>query len=213
MSSRSILEVHDFFGALRGMLKPLLAGNSLELTFDSGTDIPTLYTDEGKISQVLRNLISNALKFTRKGHIRVTADLDLGGWVVFKVADTGIGISPENQTRIFEEFVQIEGELQSQVKGTGLGLPLSKRLTELLGGSLTVESQLGAGSTFVVRIPIQTGRTGNIPKPLCMQKRSRMQWFYSLKTIQKPVSCIKLLLETAITRHSSSQIFRRRDLL
>ena len=96
--------------------------------------------DEGKISQVLRNLISNALKFTRKGHIRVTAALEEGGWIVFRVADTGIGIAPEDQESIFEEFVQIEGEMQSQVKGTGLGLPLSRKLTELLGGTLSVES-------------------------------------------------------------------------
>ena len=110
------------------MLKPLLAGNSLDLIFESAPDIPTLFTDEGKVSQVLRNLISNALKFTRKGHIRVTAERAAEGWIVFQVSDTGIGISAENLDRIFEEFVQIEGELQSQVKGTGLGLPLSRRL-------------------------------------------------------------------------------------
>ena len=106
------------------MLKPLLAGNSLDLIFEAAPDIPTLFTDEGKVSQVLRNLISNALKFTRKGHIRVTAESAAGGWIVFQVSDTGIGITTENHERIFEEFVQIEGELQSQVKGTGLGLPL-----------------------------------------------------------------------------------------
>ena len=133
-------EVSELFGALRGMLKPLVAGNSLDLIFESAPDIPTLFTDEGKVSQVLRNLISNALKFTRKGHIRVSAASEMGGWIVFQVADTGIGISQEDQERIFEEFVQIEGELQSQVKGTGLGLPLSRKLSELLGGSLDVDS-------------------------------------------------------------------------
>jgi signal transduction histidine kinase/DNA-binding response OmpR family regulator len=151
-------EVQEFFGALRGMLKPLLAGNSLELIFEAEPDIPTLYTDEGKVSQVLRNLISNALKFTRRGYIRVTAEIEAGGWIVFRVADTGIGISPEDQARIFEEFVQIEGELQSQVKGTGLGLPLSRRLAELLGGSLEVESAAGLGSTFIVKIPALFGQ-------------------------------------------------------
>ncbi|WP_213806690.1 ATP-binding protein [Granulicella sp. dw_53] len=156
-------EVSDFFGALRGMLKPLLAGNSLDLIFETTPDIPTLYTDEGKISQVLRNLISNALKFTRKGHIRVTAETKSGGWVVFRVADTGIGIKVEDQGRIFEEFVQIEGELQNQVKGTGLGLPLSRRLTELLGGSLEVESQPGLGSTFTVQIPAYFGKAISEP--------------------------------------------------
>jgi len=152
-------EVSEFFGALRGMLRPLLAGNSLDLIFEADPQIPTLFSDEGKISQVLRNLISNALKFTRKGHIRVTAATAPGGWIVFQVADTGIGISAEDQTRIFEEFVQIEGELQSQVKGTGLGLPLSRRLAELLGGTLDVESAIGLGSTFNLKIPACFGQT------------------------------------------------------
>ena len=152
-------EVSELFGALRGMLKPLLAGNSLDLVFESAADIPTLFTDEGKVSQVLRNLISNALKFTRKGHIRVTAERAAEGCIVFQVSDTGIGITAENLERIFEEFVQIEGELQSQVKGTGLGLPLSRRLAELLGGTLDVESAPGFGSTFTLRIPAQFGQS------------------------------------------------------
>jgi signal transduction histidine kinase/DNA-binding response OmpR family regulator len=152
-------EVSEFFGALRGMLKPLLAGNSLDLIFESSPDIPTLFTDEGKVSQILRNLISNALKFTRKGHIRVTAESTDESWVIFRVADTGIGISAEDLERIFEEFVQIEGELQSQVKGTGLGLPLSRRLAELLGGGLSVESSPNLGSTFTLKIPAQLGQS------------------------------------------------------
>ncbi|MGC2398668.1 MAG: ATP-binding protein, partial [Acidobacteriaceae bacterium] len=158
-------EVHDFFGALRGMLKPLLAGNSLDLIFEAAPGIPTLYMDEGKISQVLRNLISNALKFTRKGLIRVTAAQEEDGWLVFRVADTGIGIAGEDQERIFEEFVQIEGEMQSQVKGTGLGLPLSRRLTELLGGTLSVESAPGKGSTFIARVPVRAGGAIQEPSP------------------------------------------------
>jgi signal transduction histidine kinase/DNA-binding response OmpR family regulator len=158
-------EVQEFFGALRGMLKPLLAGNSLELIFDAAPGIPTLYMDEGKISQVLRNLISNALKFTRKGHIHVTAAQQEDGWIVFRVADTGIGIAPEDQERIFEEFIQIEGEMQSQVKGTGLGLPLSRKLTELLGGTLSVESAPGKGSTFTARVPVRFGGALLEPSP------------------------------------------------
>jgi signal transduction histidine kinase/DNA-binding response OmpR family regulator len=159
-------EVQEFFGALRGMLKPLLAGNSLDLIFEAPPGIPTLYMDEGKISQVLRNLISNALKFTRKGRIRVTAAQEEGGWIVFRVADTGIGIAPEDQERIFEEFVQIEGEMQSQVRGTGLGLPLSRKLTELLGGTLSVESTPGKGSTFTARVPVRAGGAVQEPSPL-----------------------------------------------
>ena len=158
-------EVSEFFGALRGMLRPLLAGNSIDLIFEADPNIPTLFSDEGKVSQVLRNLISNALKFTQKGHIRVTAENATGGWVIFRVADTGIGISREDQERIFEEFVQIEGELQNQVKGTGLGLPLSRRLSELLGGTLEVESAIGLGSTFILKIPARFGQAPVVPVP------------------------------------------------
>jgi signal transduction histidine kinase/DNA-binding response OmpR family regulator len=151
-------EVQDVFGALRGVLKPLLTGNSLELIFDADPGLPPLYTDEGKVSQILRNLISNALKFTRRGHVRLSAQLEADELIVFQVSDTGIGIALEDQERIFEEFVQIEGELQAKVKGTGLGLPLSRRLAELLGGTITLESELGVGSTFSVRLPISFGK-------------------------------------------------------
>src|ERR1700677_1259254 len=101
-------EVEDVFGALRGMLRPLLTGNSLELTFDAEPDLPPMYTDEGKLSQILRNFISNALKFTRRGYVRVSAHSVGNGFIEFRVADTGIGIAPEDRDRIFEEFVQVE---------------------------------------------------------------------------------------------------------
>jgi signal transduction histidine kinase/DNA-binding response OmpR family regulator len=156
-------EVQDLFGALRGMLRPLLAGNSVELIFNADADIPTLYTDEGKVSQILRNLISNALKFTRRGHVRLTAYAEGETTVVFRVEDTGIGIAPEDQERIFDEFVQVESEIQSKVKGTGLGLPLSKRLAQLLGGTIAVESDIGIGSTFQVSIPIRVDHSAPAP--------------------------------------------------
>jgi signal transduction histidine kinase/CheY-like chemotaxis protein len=147
-------EVQELFGSLRGMLKPLLSSNSLDLIFEAGSDIPPLYSDEGKISQILRNLISNALKFTKRGHIRVTAEVSQNT-IIFRVSDTGIGIAIEDQARIFEEFTQIDGEMQSKVKGTGLGLPLSRRLAELLQGSLEVESLVGVGSTFTFQMPMR----------------------------------------------------------
>ena len=148
-------EVEDLFSALRGMMRPLLPQNSaVSLIFEDPLELPILTTDEGKVSQILRNLISNALKFTEAGEVRVAAEIGEEGTVTFSVADTGIGISPRDQRRIFEEFVQIENPLQKGVKGTGLGLSLCKKLAEFLGGSIEITSSPGVGSTFFVTLPI-----------------------------------------------------------
>jgi signal transduction histidine kinase/CheY-like chemotaxis protein len=147
-------EVESMFGALRGMLRPLLVSESLRLVFEPADGLPTLYTDEGKVSQILRNFISNALKFTESGEVRVSATFrPEDDAVSFDVTDTGVGIPAEDQERIFEEFTQVENPLQHRVKGTGLGLPLSRKLAELLGGGVTVRSTVGVGSTFCAVIP------------------------------------------------------------
>lgn len=149
-------EVANLFGALRGMLRPLLVHDSVALVFEDPGSLPTLYTDEPKVSQILRNFISNALKFTERGEVRVAARLaPEGDAVVFSVSDTGIGIAPEDQERVFREFGQLEHPVQRKVRGTGLGLPLTKKLTELLGGRLTLTSQPGVGSTFSAIIPVR----------------------------------------------------------
>ncbi|WNG32813.1 response regulator [Archangium violaceum] len=144
--------VMELFGALRGMLRPLRVHEGVSLVFEEPREMPELHTDERKLSQILRNLVSNALKFTHRGEVRVAVAPGPHDTVVFSVRDTGVGIAPEDQERIFEEFVQVEGPHQQGVKGTGLGLPLSRRLAELLGGSLTVESQPGQGSTFLATV-------------------------------------------------------------
>ena len=145
--------VGDIFGTLRGMFRPLLASDEVTLSFDGLSHEVTVHTDEGKLSQILRNLISNAIKFTERGEIRVSAVSAPDDWVVFSVTDSGVGIAPEDQARIFEEFAQVDNPLQKQVKGTGLGLPLSRKLAILLGGSLEVESTPGVGSRFELRLP------------------------------------------------------------
>jgi signal transduction histidine kinase/CheY-like chemotaxis protein len=157
-------EVAALFGALRGMLRPLLINQSLSLIFEEPPDVPPLFSDESKVSQILRNFISNALKYTERGEVRVSARLTPSrDGVEFSVADTGIGIPSQDLARVFEEFVQIENPLQRRVKGTGLGLPLSKRLAELLGGRVTVVSTLGLGSTFTATIPLIYSDTALTP--------------------------------------------------
>ncbi len=147
-------EAQDLFSALKGMLKPLLADNtSVELFFEEPVGLPSLYTDEGKVSQILRNLISNALKFTPNGSVAVSARPSGDNRVTFVVSDTGIGIPPEYHDTVFQEFSQVENPLQDRHRGTGLGLPLCRNLAMLLGGRLWFESEEGKGSTFYTEIP------------------------------------------------------------
>jgi signal transduction histidine kinase len=148
--------VPELFGALRGVLRPLIAANSeVALIFEEPSESLALQTDEGKLAQILRNLVANALKYTEQGEIRVRADVQAGGLLCFSVTDTGIGIAAQDQDRIFEEFVQVQNPLQRKSKGTGLGLPLSRKLARLLGGELTVVSEINKGSTFSVVIPMK----------------------------------------------------------
>jgi signal transduction histidine kinase len=151
----SVFTLADLFAGLRGMFRPIMPSDRIGLVIEDPAEVMELATDEGKLSQILRNLISNALKFTECGEVRVSAAAGAGGMVRFTVADTGIGIAPEDQERIFEEFAQLESALQKRATGAGLGLPLSRRLAELLGGQLTVTSAPGSGSTFTLLIPAQ----------------------------------------------------------
>jgi len=142
----------DLFSALRGMLRPLV-GSDVALQFVAPHDVPPLVSDEGKVAQILRNFVSNALKFTERGSVTVSARR-CDDVIEFIVEDTGIGIAPEDRERIFEEFVQVQGPLQTRAKGTGLGLPLCRRLAHALGGRVGVESLLGTGSRFFLSLPI-----------------------------------------------------------
>lgn len=147
--------VHELFSALRGMFRPILTDHvDIKLIFEEVAHLPLIMSDESKVSQILRNFISNALKNTAAGEIRVTAQSVEDHHLIFSVADTGIGIAPEDHMRIFEEFVQIDTIGTPVHHGTGLGLPLSKRLATLLGGRIILESALGEGSTFSLILPL-----------------------------------------------------------
>jgi len=143
----------DLFSALRGMFKPILQAHAVDLVFEAPQEVPRLYTDHKKLSQILRNYISNAIKFTPAGQVRVSASRVEEDRVRFTVADTGIGIAPEHLGELFHDFAQIDSRLQKRLRGTGLGLALCKRLAALLGGEVHVESSLGVGSRFSVTIP------------------------------------------------------------
>jgi signal transduction histidine kinase len=144
----------NLFRVLKGMLLPLVDGTTVEMIFDVADHVAPFESDEGKISQILRNFISNAVKFTERGTVRITAsNASSMDAVVFSVSDSGIGISAENLQLIFEEFSQIEHPLQRRSKGTGLGLPLCRKLAALLGGQVDVTSTPGVGSTFTLTLP------------------------------------------------------------
>lgn len=153
--------VADVFGALRGALKPLQLNSDVNLVFEDAAGIPPLYADEGKVAQILRNFISSAMKFTEQGEVCVCAAYDEERQIIeIAVRDTGIGIAPEDHDHIFEEFTQLDGHHQKSVKGTGLGLPLSRKLAELLGGEVRLESAFGKGATFTLILPANVSLQG-----------------------------------------------------
>jgi signal transduction histidine kinase len=147
----SEVDLKAVFGQLRGTLRPLATRPEVDFVVEEPA-VPRVRSDEVLLAQVLRNLLTNALKFTASGSVRLsvhTVDSD----VEFTVADTGTGIPPELHQRIFEEFYQVPGSHALAGKGTGLGLPYARRLTGILGGGLRVSSTPGSGSVFTVRLP------------------------------------------------------------
>ncbi len=143
------------------MLRPLLLNQSVDLVFEDVDHIPPLFSDEGKISQILRNFISNALKFTERGEVRVSAALTGNDTSHLFRGRHRHRHRPEDQDRIFQDFVQVDNPIQRRVKGTGLGLPLSKKLAGLLGGQVEVQSQVGIGSTFSLEVPLRYAEAGS----------------------------------------------------
>jgi signal transduction histidine kinase len=147
------------------MFKPVLNNPDVTLVFEEPQSQIRLYSDDRKLSQILRNFISNALKFTIAGEVRVSASETAQDFITFSVADTGIGIAKELQLAIFRDFAQLDSPVQKRLRGTGLGLSLSKRLAELLGGRVALESTPGVGSTFSVTVPLRIGATVEPPTP------------------------------------------------
>jgi len=142
------------------LVKERAARNGIALRLDVDPRLGELTGDERKIKQVLLNLLSNAVKFTPEGgRIRLSARL-VGGSVEISVTDTGVGIAPEDQGTIFEEFRQVGGDETRQQEGAGLGLTLSKKFVELHGGRIWVDSEVGRGSTFTFTLPLAASFAG-----------------------------------------------------
>jgi signal transduction histidine kinase len=139
----------------------LLARKSLEFHREIEREAPRVYADRAKVSHVLANLISNAIEFTPEGgRIEVSAEPDeAGAWMRVEVADTGIGIPPEDQDRIFEEFVSVDRGVDRRLGGSGLGLSIARRLIEMHGGTLGLDSAPGEGSRFHFTLPTERNRS------------------------------------------------------
>jgi CheY-like chemotaxis protein len=150
---RFLLE--EVVGAMRGTFRVLHTSEHVALRLGPVDAIPALFTDRGKVAQIVRNLVSNALKFTERGEVALDARLVGETWVEVLVSDTGLGIEPAEHERVFEEFTQAHNHLQARAGGTGLGLLISRRLARLLGGDLTLRaSGAGLGSTFALLLPL-----------------------------------------------------------
>src|SRR5205807_544005 len=153
------LESFDVAGLVRdiaAVIQPLAARNSNRLEMRCPDEIGTMRADLTKVRQALFNLLSNACKFTDRGAISLAVAREVRDgqdWMVFSLSDTGIGMTPEQLTRLFEVFSQADAATTRKYGGTGLGLALSRRLCRMMGGDVTVDSEVGRGSTFTIRLP------------------------------------------------------------
>jgi signal transduction histidine kinase/putative methionine-R-sulfoxide reductase with GAF domain len=137
-------------------IEPMATKNGNRLVIDCPADLGTIHADQTRFRQSLLNLASNANKFTEKGTITIAAQQRQENgrdWITLAVADTGIGMTPEQMSKLFQEFSQAEASTARKYGGTGLGLAISKRFCQMMGGDITVESEVGRGSTFTIRLP------------------------------------------------------------
>jgi signal transduction histidine kinase/CheY-like chemotaxis protein len=162
---RDWIDLMDVIETARVVVQPLVQEKGLTLRISGPTDLPQVYCDRVRVRQVVLNLLSNAARFTEQGSIAVTVRRH-DAHVVISVTDTGPGISPDDAERIFEPFTRVSGDLVPEKRGTGLGLSISRQFVELHGGRMWLETELGAGTTFFLELPIappppHTARSGH----------------------------------------------------
>jgi signal transduction histidine kinase len=149
--------IQDIAQTVRGTLEPLAADKKLAFKLELAPELPPGHGDGRRLTQVLNNLVGNAIKFTDTGEVAIKAEANDGAFHL-SVRDTGPGISAADQTKLFQEFQQADNAITRKKGGTGLGLAISKRIIEMHGGRIWVESQPGQGSTFAFTLPITVER-------------------------------------------------------
>jgi signal transduction histidine kinase len=152
----SRFDVPELLAEVKSELEPIILRSKLAVVVDVPKNLPAMFTDRQKVKQILLNLLSNALKFTHRGSVvikvrRSTRDRT----VMLSVSDNGIGIAPADQQKIFEDFRQLDNSPTRAYGGTGLGLSICRRLAQMLGGRITLRSEVGKGSTFTLLLPIR----------------------------------------------------------
>ncbi|MEM8900662.1 MAG: ATP-binding protein, partial [Bacteroidota bacterium] len=162
---KKAIDLHSLVDVVLHTNRPLVIGKEISLENGIPEEIPLVLGDENRLQQIFYNLIGNAIKFTEKGYIRISAE-EKKGFVHIQVSDTGTGIPEHKRDAIFQEFEQADGSIRREFAGTGLGLSISKKLVELHGGEIWVESEVSVGSTFFITLPVapaglkpETGKT------------------------------------------------------
>ncbi|MYV98738.1 ATP-binding protein [Streptomyces sp. SID3343] len=151
----------ELLDRVRSMMRPVVTSPDVTLSVEAVGELPPIVTDEVMLTRILHNLLSNAVKYTEAGEISLTVVHEVrAARLVMTVSDSGIGIAPDQQGRVFEEFYQVPGPLQAHAPGTGLGLPYARSLTKLLGGTLTLDSAVGRGTTVTLLLPTGTDPDG-----------------------------------------------------
>ena len=159
-----IFAISDLLDEVTSTVQPIVAKNSNNLKVTITDDIGMMHSDLTKIRQSLLNLLSNACKFTERGTIWLQAEremVDSRDWLTFRIRDTGIGMAPAQMEKLFKEFVQADTSTTRKYGGTGLGLAITRRFCRMLGGDVVVESTLGQGSTFTLRLPREASLAAN----------------------------------------------------
>ena len=146
-------KLKDLISLIEATAKPLLDKNSNKFVVKIDKSIETMKNDETKLKQVLFNMISNSSKFTKEGTVSLTISEEAKNRIKFELSDTGIGMTENQLENVFEEFTQAETSTSKDYGGTGLGLPICKKITELMGGKIEVQSKIGEGTTFSIIIP------------------------------------------------------------